>query len=211
MYSFHRALVTDKQEVACVLNKQFHSVFTSDTNKALPEQTPLTATDKQPTLDNAFSYHNVHRQLSTLNKHKSQGPDSIHSHVVKECADVFATILSLFFTKSYTESSIPAAWRDANISPIYKKGKRTEPSNYRPISLTSVLCKVMERIIRDEMVLHLTANKLITTEQHGFVQRRSCMTNLLESLDHITETLNRDFIALVVFLDFAKAFDKLSH
>ena len=69
----------------------------------------------------------------------------------------------------------------------------------------------MERIIRDEMVLHLTANKLITTEQHGFVQRRSCMTNLLESLDHITETLNRGFIALVVFLDFAKAFDKLSH
>ena len=109
MYNVDRALVTDKQEVACVLNKQFHSVFTSDTNKALPEQTPLTATDKQPTLDNAFSYHNVHRQLSALNKNKSQGPDGIHPHVVKECADVFATILSLFFTKSYTNSSIPAA------------------------------------------------------------------------------------------------------
>jgi hypothetical protein len=69
----------------------------------------------------------------------------------------------------------------------------------------------MERIIRDEMVAHLTINKIITKERHGFVRRRSCMTNLLESVDQVTEFLNRGFVALVLFLDFAKAFDKVPH
>jgi hypothetical protein len=107
---------------------------------------------------------------------------------------------------------IPACWKRANVTPVYKKkGGKTNPENYRPISLLSILIKIMEKLIRDEMVMHLSEHKLLSIHQHGFMRGKSCVTNLLESLDIITEALNRGFSAVVVFLDFSKAFDRVSH
>ena len=97
------------------------------------------------------------------------------------------------------------------LTPIFKKGTRTDPANYLPISLTAVPCKIMERIIRDIMMDHLIINHLITPQQHGFVYKKSCEYNLLETLDIITEASSRGFTSITVFLDFAKAFDKVSH
>ena len=102
-------------------------------------------------------------------------------------------------------------WKDANVSPIFKKGEKSNPGNYRPISLTSIVCKLMESIIRDEIMKHLTENELLSTCQHGFVPKRSCVTNLLETLDNWTESLDSGKPVDAVYLDFAKAFDSVPH
>jgi hypothetical protein len=107
------------------------------------------------------------------------------------------------------EGVVPANWRDANVTPIFKKGAKSSPSNYRPVSLTSVSCRVMESLIRDAVTAHLTANKLIKNSQHGFLKDRSCVTNLLEFLEEATTVVDGGAAFDIIYLDFAKAFDKV--
>jgi hypothetical protein len=105
--------------------------------------------------------------------------------------------------------TVPLDWRCANVTPIYKKGPRSDPGNYRPVSLTSVCCKIMESIIRDGLMEHLEKNKLIGSSQHGFLPGKSCSTNLLEFLEKVTREVDEGRPFDIVFLDFAKAFDKV--
>ncbi len=104
---------------------------------------------------------------------------------------------------------MPKDWRQANVTPIFKKGSKADPGNYRPVSLTSVCCKLLESIIKDRLVEHLDKNKLILPSQHGFVKGRSCTTNLLEFFEIATATVDLGEAFDLVFLDFAKAFDKV--
>jgi hypothetical protein len=106
---------------------------------------------------------------------------------------------------------VPDAWKDANITPLFKKDLRHAKQNYRPISLTAIIGKVMENLVKSPMVNYLSRYDLISKNQHGFVRKKSCMTNLLETLDIITEVVNRGFSIDLIFLDFAKAFDMVSH
>jgi hypothetical protein len=119
--------------------------------------------------------------------------------------------LALIYYKSLSSGKIPECWRVANVTPLHKKGSRLDPANYRPVSLTSVTCKVMERIIRDTILDHLYSNDLVSVHQHGFVRKKACVTNLLESLDSITCSLAYKKWVDVILLDFAKAFDKVPH
>ena len=119
--------------------------------------------------------------------------------------------LAHIFQQSLNTGEVPEDWRSANITPIHKKGDRAEPSNYRPVSLTSQVCKVMETFIRDKIVDHLTENKLLSEAQHGFRRGRSCLTNLLESLEAWTEIIDEGNCIDVAYLDFRKAFDLVSH
>ena len=160
---------------------------------------------------NIFSETNILKYLNLLNEHKSIGPDGLHPLVIKRCPRSFASVLSRIFSSSFETSIVPDSWKKANITPIFKKGKRSDPANYRPISLTPVLCKMMERIIRNEMIEHLTINNLIAPEQHGFVTNKSCLTNLLETVDINTDTIDSGYRLLIIFLDFATAFDKVCH
>ena len=103
-------------------------------------------------------------------------------------------------------------WKEANVSALYKKkGKRDDPCNYRPISLTSQICKIMERIIRDRLVGYLEDNSILKSSQHGFRRKRSCLTNLLKFLDTVTDYVDVGVPVDVVYLDFQKAFDKVPH
>ena len=111
--------------------------------------------------------------------------------------------------KSLNTGVVPRDWRTANVAPIFKKGSRSSPGNYRPVSLTSVTCKVMEQIVKDAIVDHLDQNRLMRKSQRGFMRGRSCTTNLISFLDRITEALDNGEPADVIFLDFAKAFDKV--
>ena len=135
----------------------------------------------------------------------------IHPLVVKNCASACSEAFSVIFCQSFASGKVPDAWRLAQISPIFKKGSRSSPGNYRPISLTSVPCKLMERIVRDVMLEHLYSNNIIASEQHGFVMKKSVVTNLLETVDRISDGIDNGFHVLVVFLDFAKAFDRVCH
>ena len=106
---------------------------------------------------------------------------------------------------------MPGDWRRANVAPIFKKGSKSEAGNYRPVSLTSMICKVMESIIKDAVMEHLVFNKLIRSSQHGFMARKSCLTNLLEYLETLTRLVDEGHDLDIIYLDFAKAFDKVPH
>ena len=106
-----------------------------------------------------------------------------------------ARYLAVVFTKSLNEGVVPQDWLEANVTPIYKKGTKSLPGNYRPVSLTSVSCRVMESILRDEITGHLARNKLIKDSQHGFMKDRSCVSNLLEFLDRGGQVLHGESAA----------------
>ena len=116
------------------------------------------------------------------------------------------------FNLSMESGTVPEDWRKANVTPIFKnKGSKSKAENYRPISLTSIPCKIMESIIRDNVVNYLTVHSLIKNTQHGFVAKRSCTTNLLEFLETVTKIADDGHPLDIIYLDFAKAFDKVPH
>ncbi len=153
----------------------------------------------------------VLKKLKHLKPNKSPGPDGHHPHVLRECADALAYPLSIILQKILDAGSLPQTWKDANVTPIFKKGKRSLPSNYRPVSLTSIICKLMESLIRDHLVRHMSTNHMFTKYQHGFVEGRSCTTNLLAVLDRWTEAVDNGNSIDAIYLDFAKAFDTVPH
>ena len=112
---------------------------------------------------------------------------------------------------SLKEGIVPFEWKEANIIPLLKKGSRNKSVNYRPVSLTSVICKLLETIIRDHMMDFLIKHKLINPSQHGFLKAKSCLTNLLCFLEEITKWVDDGPPVDVIYLDFQKAFDKVPH
>jgi hypothetical protein len=206
------SLVYDKPTIASTLNSQFHKAFTKPSLAGHVEKM-VSRTTKICDLDPhvVFSTQNVQKYLDSLNKSKTPGNDNIHPHVLREASSSFAAVLSKLYIKSYESGELPAEWKEANITPIFKSGSKSEPSNYRPVSLTSVVGKVMERMIRDVMMAHLIENNLIYKGQHGFVPGKSCTTNLLETVDIITDAINKGYWVILVLLDFAKAFDSVPH
>src|SRR6218665_2046280 len=106
---------------------------------------------------------------------------------------------------------VPREWRDALIVPLFKKGNKSDPCNYRPMSLPMVVCKVMERIVKDSIVDHLDEHNNITGSQNGFTRGRSCLTNLLECFEEVYERIEEGKSVDVIYLDFDKAFDKVPH
>jgi exonuclease III len=203
--------IVDKDKISNCLNNCFVKVFSScDDESSFPVMSQFS--DK--CLINSselFSKLNVMEELKNLDTTKTMGADGIHPSILNKCANICSDILSIIYKKSYETGLVPTRWKEADLTPLPKSGVKTNPSNYRPISLTSVPCKVMERIIKVKMMDHLTKNNLIAPQQHGFVKKKSCLTNLIETLDFLTETLNRGLYAILIYLDFAKAFEKVSH
>ena len=97
------------------------------------------------------------------------------------------------------------------ITPVFKKGDRTVAANYRPVSITSHLIKIFERVLRKHIVGHMETNGFLSPNQHGFRKKRSCLTQLLDHVDNILKTLNNGEEVDVIYLDYAKAFDKVDH
>ena len=119
--------------------------------------------------------------------------------------------LFILFMKSLDKGELPLQWKCAHVSPIFKKGNRSSPCNYRPVSLTSVVCKLMETLIRDSLVTHMEENHLVCHQQHGFRAGRSTTTQLLSTLEVWTRILDEGGCVDTVFMDFMKAFDKVPH
>ncbi|KAK4824035.1 hypothetical protein QYF61_009626 [Mycteria americana] len=149
--------------------------------------------------------------LHHLDTHKSMGPDEIHPRVLKELAEVLTKPLSIIYQQSWLTGEVPADWRLANVTAIYKKGRKEDPGNYRPVSLTSVLGKLMEQIILSAITRHVENNQGIKPSQHGFRKGRSCLTNLISFYDKATCLTDEGETVRVVYLDFSKAFDTVSH
>ncbi|CAM5081664.1 unnamed protein product [Natator depressus] len=139
------------------------------------------------------------------------GPDALHPRVLKELAAVIAEPLAIIFENSWRSGEVPDDWKKANVVPIFKKGKKEDPGNYRPVSLTSVPGKIMEQVLKESILKHLHERKVISNSQHGFTKGRSCLTNLITFYDEITGSVDEGKAVDVLFLDFSKAFDMVSH
>ena len=201
--------VSNEFEIAEELNKYFASVFTVEDTNGLQEIT--TQRNIAPLSNCSFSDNAVIKALDKINANKTSGPDCIAPRVLKEAKFQLCRPLSLLFTKSFNSGKIPDDWKLANVTPIQKKGDKTTPSNYRPISLTSVVCKLMESIIRDQLVTFLEENDLVKNSQHGFRNKRSCLTNLLDFYNEVYNVYDDTKAVDVIYLDFQKAFDKVPH
>ena len=208
MKTIDNGIVEEDADIAETMVSYFSTVHTNYRGEVMPEMQDVT--DKQ-IQDIVITPELVAGKLEKLERHKSCGSDDIHSYVLRETAKEMSVPLSLIFQKSLDEGICPEEWKCANVTPIHKKGDRSEPSNYRPVSLTSQVCKVLESIIRDRIVEHLTENNLLNDAQHGFREGRSCLTNLLETLEQWTEIIDEGDSIDVAYLDFRKAFDLVSH
>ena len=146
-----------------------------------------------------------------MKDNKSPGVDGISPKLLKEIVEQISTPLAKVFNLSLEEGIVPSEWKETNITPLFKKGSTNKPENYRPVSLTSVVCKLLETLIRDYMVEFLVKQKLINISQHGFLKARSYLTNLLCFLEEITKWVDDGSPVDVVYLDFQKPFDKVPH
>ena len=156
------------QDKANVLNRFFSSVFVKENVDTIPSSnTPEKCHQGQGQTENElcsidFTSKDIEKIISKLNVNKSAGPDGLHPRVLRETAGSIAIPLQIIFKKSLQQEQLPTAWKRATITPIFKKGNRKDPSNYRPVSLTSICCKVMETLVREAMMDYLEGNDIIT-------------------------------------------------
>ena len=197
------------KDKANVLNKQFASVFSP-----ILDHIPFLGSPKVPKIqDIVITVSGVIKLLKDLKPNKAPGPDDVPAKFLKETASEIAPALTLLFQASLKQSKIPSDWRHAKVAPLYKTGKndRSKPANYRPISLTSLVCKSMEHIICSNLMGHLDKYNILTDFQHGFRKGRSCETQLILTVGELTRALEQGKQVDCILLDFAKAFDKVSH
>ena len=153
----------------------------------------------------------VHLLLANPNPKKAAGPDKLPTKLLKEIATEIAPILTALFRNSLNTGLVPGDWKHALVQPIFKKGDRSQAANYRPISLTSVCCKMMEHIVRRAITNHLDRNKITSDAQHGFRKRRSCESQLILTVHDLAEELDQQGQTDTILLDFSKAFDRVPH
>uniref|UniRef100_K7F095 Reverse transcriptase domain-containing protein n=1 Tax=Pelodiscus sinensis TaxID=13735 RepID=K7F095_PELSI len=149
--------------------------------------------------------------LEKLDIHKSMGPDLMHLRVPRELANVIEEPLAIIFENSWRSGEILDYWKKANVVPIFKKGKKDDPGNYRPVSLTSVPGKIMEGILKESILKHLKEGKVIRNSQHGFTKGKSCLASLVSFYDEVAGSVDMGKSVDVIYCDFSKAFDTVSH
>ena len=203
------ATTANNQEKAAILNNFFASVFTSEPQGDVPTPTDRHYREALTTVE--FDEEAIAKKLKSLDPSKSKGPDNIHPRVLKELHAQLAKPFKALFQKSMHSGQIPAEWQMANVTAIHKKGDRHDPSNYRPVSLTAVPCKIMEFFVRGAIIDHMEANSLFTEQQFGFRARRSTSLQLLLALEEWTRSLDEGLVVDNVYIDVKKAFDTVPH
>ena len=153
----------------------------------------------------------VFKLLSNLKIYKATGPDDVPARLLKELAAELTPVFTLFFQTSLDQGKVPDDWRKANVVPIFKKGERSHPGNYRPISLTSISCKMLEHIVCSSVMDHLDGFRILSNAQHGFRKKRSCESQLILAIQDLAKGIDATEQHDVILLDFSKAFDKVPH
>ena len=203
-------LTNNEKEQAEVLAAQFASVMVDEPEGDIPRlpQKHLTT----PPLDTIHvTPEMVLKKLNNLDVTKSPGPDETHPRILKEVASSIAPALAILFNNTLKSHKVPDDWRTALITAIFKKGDKSDPGNYRPISLTCIICKALESIIYDHIVQHMIRNKLFSKSQYGFISKRSAALQLLNVLELWCIILDEDGIIDDINMDFQKAFDSVPH
>ena len=201
--------VTADEDKANLLNSFFSSVNIHDNNvqPEFPSRVPSGVK-----LDYVyFSPDALIKACKSIKPKLTPGPDGYPPFLLKQIICSISSPLSAMYQSFMSIGKVPADWKVAFITPLFKKGASSDPANYRPISLTSVFSKLMERLIVTNLLSYLSMHKLISNEQHGFLSRRSTATNLLESLNDWSLNIENGKCQKVAYIDFAKAFDSVCH
>lgn len=205
-------IVSEAGAIADLLNSYFSSVFTVENISSIPNPiSNFDFTNSQIFSEISVDEKLVAEKLSKMNTSKSQGPDELNPKLLFELRNELCKPLTILFNVSIQTGVIPQDWRDASVSPLHKKGSKNKSENYRPVSLTSIISKLLETIVKDSLVKHLDKYALIRSSQHGFTSGKSCLSNLLEFFEVVTKQLDKGEAVDLIYLDFAKAFDKVPH
>ena len=201
-------MAREDHDKASLLNKYFHSVFTIE-NEIVPSLPNVFAGPSLEDVD--ISAVSVREKLVRLNTDRAPGPDGLHPRVLRETAVEMAEPWARLFRSSLDSGCLPSDWQIDEIIPIFKNGSKQLPANYRPVALTAVPCKVLESLVRDQLMDHLTRTKQLSGAQHGYRRKRSCCTQFLETLDEWASMLEEGDPVDALYLDCSKAFNSVPH
>jgi len=207
-------ITTDTQKMADLLQEQFSSVFSDPDSPDVQDPDfppPPIQHPQHPDQDFKLSDDAITSAIKAIPSDSASGPDGIPAILLKNCAKELLSPLRIIWEESFDCGTVPKYYKDTIITPLYKKGDRARAVNYRPVALTSHVIKVFERVIRGVMVDFIEKNQLLCDNQHGFRAGRSCLTQLLSHVDDIVQGLIKNADTDAIYLDFAKAFDKVDH
>ena len=201
---------TDHDEnKANILAEFFSSVFTVEPQEDVPSLEIRSVLHEWSNV--SVRSEDIEKILKGLKPDKSPGLDNLQPRLLKELSTELSKPLALIFSRSIQDRRVPEDWKKAKISAIFKKGNKAMAGNYRPVSLTSIVCKVLERVIRDRIIEHMEMNSLFTSKQYGFMSGRSTALQLLRVLDEWTEALDEGAGIDCIYMDYMKAFDTVPH
>ena len=204
-------LTNNPKEMADLLQQQYCGVFTDPLNprKVVP---PLVGDLPHGNLsDIQFTITDVEEAIDDIKPYSGTSVNDVPALVLKRCKEQLSYPIFCIWKKSMMSGKVPPTLKEQYIAPIFKKGDKTKAANYRPVSLTSHIIKVFERIVRKRMVTFLEDNHLISGSQHGFRKGRSCLTQLLHHYDNLLRHILEGNVTDVMYLDYSKAFDKVDH
>ena len=202
-------LCTTDKEKTDTLNVPFLSVYTHERNVNVSDKGQSPFPDI-PDLN--ISTAGVEKQLLSLNPTKACRHDKLPPRLLRTVAQELTPALTSLFNQSYTTGIVPMQWKQVLVTGVFKKVSRSDPTNYRPISLTCLCCNVMEHIILSYIAKYLSVNNIRLDSQHGFYEKLSSVTQLISSCHDWTTTIQRQGkVDIVLFLDCSKAFDKDPH
>ena len=195
-------------DIVNAFNKYFASIFTKDVDSSVEEDD--LSQDDVCVIDNVtLLEEEIVGVINNLDSNKAQGLDGIPVRLLKETAMQIAPSLRVIFNKSLNIGVLPDEWKLANVVPSHKHGEKFYFEHYRPISLLSIISKVLKRCVFNNIKYHVY--KQINHCQNGFMPGKSCITQLVEVLERISRELDRGKQIDVLYLDMSKAFDKVSH
>ena len=206
--------ITESSEIAEELNLHFSSV-----GEKLASEVPSSNVQPEFYLEatkTTFSLKDppvsvVRKLLAKINERKAAGLDNIPSRLLKMAGNIIAPSLTQIFIKSINTGIFSTEWKLARVTPIFKKGKRNDPNNYRPISVIPIVAKIFEKIIYDQLCDYLTDNNLLTHCQSGFRSQHSTLTALIEATNSWSVNIDNGLVNGVIFIDLKKAFDTIDH